>query len=83
MANGSIFPSARACLSAGNMRFYIMMNPPASRRKIVAIRLMPIACGFTVLIGVAAFSENLAMALALAMIGFATVSMLVAVVRKH
>lgn len=65
------------------MRFYHIMTAPASRKKSAAIKLFPIIGGFVVFSVLAAFNQQLAMALAVGTIAFAAISMLIAITRKH
>jgi uncharacterized membrane protein (Fun14 family) len=59
------------------------MDMPASRKKNLVKMLAPIIGGVCIFGVIAGFSHSVATAAALAAIGFAAVSMLLAVTRKH
>ena len=60
-----------------------MMVHPAPTKKASAAKLVPIIGGFVLFGIVAVFSQELALALAIATIAFAAISMLIAITRKH
>ena len=65
------------------MRFYHIMSPLAPRKKALIAKLLPIIGGFALFSIVAALDQRLAMALAVGAIGFAAISMIIALTRKH
>jgi hypothetical protein len=81
--NWSNFPASMACFNVSIMGFYQIMTVPASRKNTTASKVLPIVGGFVLFSAVAAFDQRLALALAVGTIGFAAISMLVAVFRKH
>lgn len=81
--NWSNFPSDKACFKVNIMRFYHIMTAPASRKNSMAFKLLPIFGGFVLFSVVAAFDQRIALAFAVGTIGFAVISMLIAVTRKH
>lgn len=64
------------------MRFYVMMAGPASRKK-SALKLLAIVGGFALFSVIAMVDQRLALAAAVGTIGFAAISMLIAITRKH
>jgi len=65
------------------MRFCSNMTAPASRKKEGAFKLLPVIGGFVLFSLVALFDQRIALALAIGTIGFAGISMVVALARKH
>jgi hypothetical protein len=59
------------------------MGAPASPKTSTAAKLVPIIGGFFLFSAVAAFDDRLALTLAIGVIGFAVISMLAALFRKH
>ena len=59
------------------------MSAPSSPKNIWVTLVLPIVAGLITLSLVAAFNQKLAFALAIGAIGFAAISMLAAVLRKH
>lgn len=59
------------------------MSAPAPPKKTAATKLLPIIGGFVLFSTVAAFDQRIALALAIGTIGFAVISMLVALFGKH
>lgn len=65
------------------MRFYHVMDVPASPKSSAGAKLLPIIGGFALFSAVAAFDNRIALALAIGVIGFAAISMIIALTRKH
>jgi hypothetical protein len=65
------------------MRVYFFMRTPTTRARSKALKILPIIGGFLLFTALAGFNNNLAIALAVAVIGFAALSMLLALTRKH
>lgn len=65
------------------MRFYRVMGAPASPKPSTAAKLVPVIGGFVLFSVAAALDERAALAIAVGVIGFAALSMLIALTRKH
>jgi len=81
--NWSNFPASKACFRVSIVGFYQIMTAPASRKDTTASKVLPIVGGFLLFSAVAAFDQHLALALAIGTVGFAALSMLFAIFRKH
>jgi hypothetical protein len=65
------------------MRIYHNMGAPAPSKPSAAAKLVPVIGGFVLFSVAAVFDHRLAMVMAVGAIGFAVISMIVALTRKH